>query len=103
MAHLMAVTWCFAGAGLAAAAWARRRGAAMAAVGVAAVALYLLDFVGDAWADARWLAWLSPFHAFHGARILAGNTDVLRDLGVLAGLGAIGVALAYWRFARRDV
>jgi len=103
VAHLMAVAWCFGGAGLAAAAWARRRGAAQAAIGVTAVAMYLLDFVGDAWPDAGWLAWLSPFHAFHGAQILSESTHAARDLSVLFGLGALGVALAYWKFQRRDV
>jgi ABC-2 type transport system permease protein len=101
--QLAAVTWCFGGAGLAASAWSRRRGAAVATVGVAAVTMYLMDSVGDAWASAAWLAWLSPFHAFHGARILAGTSDPVRDLSVLFALGAAGVALAYWRFERRDV
>jgi hypothetical protein len=103
IAHLTAVTWCFTGAGLAAAAWARRRSTAHAGVGLSAVAMYLMDFVGDAWSSAAWLAYLSPFHAFHGARILAGTSEPARDLSVLILLGAMGVAAAYWQFARRDV
>ena len=49
MSHLSAVAWCFGGAALAAAAWARRRGAAQALVGVGAVAFYLMEVVGEAW------------------------------------------------------
>ena len=50
-----------------------------------------------------WASWVSPFHRFHGAGILAGVTKPSRDLTTLIGLGAIGVALAYWQFQRRDV
>ena len=102
-AHLAAVAWCFGGAGLAAAAWSRRRGAAQAFVGIGAVVLYLVDFVGDAWTRVSWVAWLSPFHQFHGARILAGTTHPARNLSVLFTLGAIGIVMAYWKFQRRDL
>jgi putative exporter of polyketide antibiotics len=101
--HLTAVAWCFGGAGLTAAAWSRRRGAAQAFIGIGAVALYLMDFVGDAWARVSWLAWLSPFHHFHGAQILAGATHPVRDLGVLFGLGFVGAGVGYWKFQQRDL
>jgi len=103
MSHLAAVSWCFGGAALAAAAWARRRGAAQVLVGVSAVALYLLEVVGEAWARAAWVARLSPFHHFHGGDILAGHTNPARDLTILVLIAAVGVVLAYWQFHRRDV
>ena len=103
MAHLTAVSWCFGGAALAAGAWARRRGQAQSVVGVAAVALYLMEFVGEAWPRQIWLARVSPFHHFHGPSLLAGQTDPVRDLAILITVGAIGAGLAYWQFQRRDV
>jgi len=103
MYHLAAVSWCFGAAALAAAAWARRRGAAQALVGVSAIAFYLLDTVADAWDRVAWLAPLSPFHYFHGAGILAGSTDPARDLPVLVAAGLAGTAAAYWQFRRRDM
>jgi ABC-2 type transport system permease protein len=103
MANLVAVIWCFGGAGLAAAAWARRRAAAYGVVGVASVALYLADFVGDAWSRASWAAVISPFHRFHGAQIITGTSHTMTNMAVLVALGGIAVAAAYWKFQRRDV
>ena len=103
MAHLAAVSFCFGGAGLAAAGWARRRGAAQTLVGVAAVALYLLEVVAEGWPRIAWAARLSPFHHFHGAGILAGATEPAWDLTVLAVLGLVGVVVGYWKFQKRDV
>jgi hypothetical protein len=103
MAHLAAVSFCFGGAGLAAAGWARRRGAAQTLVGVAAVALYLLEVVAEGWPRIAWTARLSPFHHFHGAGILAGATEPVRDLTILVVLGLIGVVVGYRKFDRRDV
>jgi len=103
MAHLAAVAWCFGGAALAAAAWARRRGSAQTLVGVAAVALYLVEVVAEGWPRIAWTARLSPFHHFHGAGILAGETDPARDLSILVALGVVGVVVGYWRFQQRDV
>jgi hypothetical protein len=103
MIHLAAVSWCFGGAGLAAAAWSRRRGAAQAAVAIASVALYLIDVIGESWARALPLARLLPFHYYHGAAILRGTANAALDLSVLSGIGAAGIALAYWQFGRRDL
>jgi hypothetical protein len=89
--------------GLAAGAWSRRRGAAQALIAVAAVALYLVDVVAEAWTRARGLGRISPFHYFHGAPILLGTSDVARDLTVLFGIGIVATVLAYWQFHRRDL
>jgi hypothetical protein len=103
MAHLGAVAWCFGGAALAAAGWARRRGSAQTLVGVTAVSLYLVEVVAEGWPRIAWTARLSPFHHFHGAGILAGETDPARDLSILVALGLVGVILGYWQFGKRDV
>ncbi len=103
MAHLSAVSWCFGGLALAAGAWARRRGQAQSAVGVAAVAFYLMEFVGEAWPKQNWLAQLSPFHHYHASSILARQTHPFTDLTILITIGAIGVVTAYWQFQRRDI
>jgi ABC-2 type transport system permease protein len=103
MAHLAAVGWCFGGVGLASAAWSRRRGAAQALVSVAAVTLYLLDVVAEAWPRVRGLGRLTPFHYFHGAAILTGTADVAGDLSVLLAIGLAATGLAYWQFHRRDL
>jgi len=103
MSHLSAVAWCFGGVALAAAARARRRGAAQALVGVAAIAFYLMEVVGEAWSRAAWASRLSPFHRFHGAGILTGQTEPVRDLTTLLAIGAVAIGLAYWQFQHRDL
>lgn len=102
-AHLLATAWCFGTLGLAAAAFARRRMTALGITAVGAVSLYLLEFLGNAWAPAERAALLSPFHYFHGAAIAAGLTDSFRDFLVLGSLSLACAAVAYWRFESRDV
>ena len=48
--NLLAVTWAFGAATLAAAGWARRRISAQAPIAVAAIAYYLLNFLASMWA-----------------------------------------------------
>jgi len=103
MIHLAAASWCFGGVALAAAAWSRRRGVAQAAVAIAAVALYLIDVIGESWSKALPLARLLPFHYYHGAAILRGTANAALDLSILVGVGVVGIALAYWQFGRRDL
>jgi hypothetical protein len=103
VAYLAAVCWCFGGVALAAGAWARRRGQAQSMIGLAAVAFYLMEFVGEAWPRNIWLAYLSPFHHFHGSAVLAGQTNPAFDLGVLMAIGLTGVIVAYWKFNKRDL
>jgi hypothetical protein len=102
-AHLMAIACCFGAAALAASGWARRRGAAQIVIGVAAVALYLLDFLATLWRPLRGVAVVSPFHYFRGGEILAGTASTARDLTVLGTLTLIGIATAYLAFRRRDL
>ena len=102
-AHLLLLSWVFAAAGLAASAWARRRGTAFGAVAGLTVVLYLLNFVADAWPRASSLRPWTPFHYFPGLAVANGSAPIVRDLGTLAAVAVALVAVAYWRFERRDL
>ena len=101
--HLTLIAWCFGAVSLAASGWARRRGSAITAVGVTAVALYLLDFLATLWRPLRGVAVVSPFHYFRGGEILAGTANTTRDLAVLGTITIAAVAVAYVAFRRRDL
>jgi hypothetical protein len=101
--HLVVLAWCFGAMGLAVAAFARRRLTATGIVGVAAVFLYLLEFLGNAWPPAQWAAVLSPFHYCHGAAILAGQGDSAQDYFVLGSVTVVATAIAFWRYNQRDL
>jgi hypothetical protein len=103
VAHLVMLAWCFGGAALAAAAWAQRRGSAQAPVAVAAVILYLIEFLGASWDPARPLARASPFHYYQGTAILTGTADAVLDLSIMGAAAMVGIGLAYWQFGRRDL
>jgi ABC-2 type transport system permease protein len=102
-AHLLMLSWVFAGAGLAASAFARRRGTAFGATAVVTVFLYLLNFVADVWTPAARLRPYSPFHYFPGFAVANGTAPVAYDLGVLAVVTVALVVIAFWRFERRDL
>ena len=101
--HLVFTAWVFAAAGLAAAAFARRRGTAFGIVAGSVVFLYLLNFVADAWTPVSGLRPISPFHYFPGFAVANGAAPIARDLGVLAAIAAVLIAVAYWQFERRDL
>jgi ABC-type transport system involved in multi-copper enzyme maturation permease subunit len=94
---------CWAGIAAAAAALARRRAVAGAIVGVAALAAYLLDYVGRAWDPARALSRLSPFHYFEPTTLITGQPLRAGDVLPLLATGIVGIAAAYILFARRDI
>jgi hypothetical protein len=102
-AHLALVAWCFGAAALAASGWARRRGSAIFVIAVAAIALYLIDFLATMWRPLEPLARLSPFHYFRGGEILAGTANAAQDLLVLGAFTVTGIGLAYFRFSTRDL
>jgi ABC-type transport system involved in multi-copper enzyme maturation permease subunit len=102
-AHMTLVSWCFGCAALAASGWARRRGAVVAAIGVVAIAAYLVELLEPIWAPARELATFSPFHYYAATGILAGTADQSRNLTVLGAIALAAIALAYWRYQRRDL
>jgi ABC-type transport system involved in multi-copper enzyme maturation permease subunit len=102
-AHMTLVAWCFGCAALAASGWARRRGAVVGAIGVVAIALYLVELLESIWAPARELARFSPFHYYAATGILAGTAQESRNLAVLGITALAALALAYWRHQRRDL
>jgi hypothetical protein len=101
--HLGALAWCLGMMALAVSGWARRRGGAQAAVGVGAVVFYLMEFVGESWSRVSWMTRLTPFHLFHGSSLLVGRTQPAHDLAILLSIGIAAMAVAYWRFDRRDL
>ena len=72
-AHLVALSWVFASAGLLASALARRSGAAFGGVAVIVVCLYLLNFIADSWEKAAPLRPYLPFHYFPGFEVASGT------------------------------
>ena len=82
---------------------AQRRSAAGGLVGVAALAMFLLDYVARAWAPAERVAWLSPFRYYSPFELVMGERLPLRNLLVLAGITVVGYAVAYVLFSRRDI
>jgi ABC-type transport system involved in multi-copper enzyme maturation permease subunit len=102
-AHLVALAWCFGATGLAVASFARRRLTATGAVSIAAVFLYLLEFLGNAWPPAQWAAVFSPFHYTHGAAIVAGQNNSAQDYLVLGSISVVATIIAYWRYDTRDL
>ena len=63
---------------------------------------YFLDVLGSLWPDAKGLQPYSVFHYLHAKNDLAGLAD-RNDFIVLGGVVLVAVALALWRFPRRDL
>jgi ABC-type transport system involved in multi-copper enzyme maturation permease subunit len=101
--HLMAVAWLFGALGLAVAAGSSRWRTAFATVALAAVVMYLVDFLAIGWPAARSFAWISPFDYYPAIPIMAGTAPKWSNLATLWSVTAVLVAVAYWRFERRDL
>jgi ABC-2 type transport system permease protein len=101
--HMTLVAWCFGCIALAASGWARRRGAVVGAIGIVAIAAYLVEVLEPMWAPARQVAWVSPFHYYRAGRIIAGTAEDARNLAVLASVALAALVVAYWRYQRRDL
>jgi hypothetical protein len=100
---LGAVSLCWGGIALALAAGSRRRAVASGTTAIAALAAFLVDYLGRIWEPARLVSRLSPFHYFEPMAIIAGAPPAGRDVTTLLGIGAIAAAIAYVVYARRDV
>ncbi|MBI3268276.1 MAG: hypothetical protein HYZ53_04585 [Planctomycetes bacterium] len=98
---LLMLAW--AGIALAVAAASRRRSVAGSLVGLAALVLFLLDYVGRIWQAAECVAWLSPFRYYSPLDLILGRDLPAGHLEVLALLAAAGFGLAYILFSRRDI
>jgi ABC-type transport system involved in multi-copper enzyme maturation permease subunit len=103
IAHLTAVAWCFSGLGLAVAAGAGRWITAFTSVALLLILTYLLDYLAIGWRPARAIAWLSPFGYYPAIPILAGTAPAWSNLLVLWSATLGFIAVAYWRFERRDL
>lgn len=100
---LATVMMCWAGVTLAIAAASRRRAVAGSIAGGAALAAYLLDYVGRAWEPARGVSALSPFHYFEPMSLVAGQPLSGWNMSVLTGIGVAGTIVAYTVFRHRDI
>jgi ABC-type transport system involved in multi-copper enzyme maturation permease subunit len=103
LVHLAAVAFWFATLGLVVASGARRWSTAFTSAALAAVLLYLMDFLSIGWPPMRTLAWLSPFHYYPALAILAGEPLRWWNLVILWTTAAMFATTAYWRFGRRDL
>jgi ABC-2 type transport system permease protein len=100
---LGAVSLSWGGIALALASAANRRATASGTAAVAALAAFLLDYLGRIWDPARLVSRFSPFHYFEPMTVAAGLPPSVGDLVVLLTIAAAATAIAYGIFARRDV
>jgi len=100
---LAAITLCWGGLALAMASAVRRRANASGAAAVAALATFLLDYLGRIWSPARLLSALSPFHYFEPTTLIMGGGIEWREVAALIAIGAAGAAVGYAVFSRRDL
>jgi hypothetical protein len=100
---LASVMVCWCGVTLAVAACVRRRAVASATVGIAALAAFLLDYVGRAWEPAAAISRVSPFHYFEPTALIAGAPLNASQIAVLIAIGAAGGAIGWGVFTRRDI
>ena len=103
LVNLAATASCFAGFALLVGTIAGRWVTAFTTAALAAVVLYLLDFLAIGWTAVKNVAWISPFHYYAALSIVGGDTSPWRDVSILFGAGALCAAAAYWRFSRRDL
>ena len=94
---------CWAGIAAAIGATSSRRGVAAGFTGLIALAAFLLDYVGRLWQAAEKAAWLSPFRYYNPLDLVMGKSLPEKNLAVLGAIAAVGFAMAYVLFARRDV
>lgn len=102
--NLSAIGWWFAAASLLTATLSRRRSVPVGAIGLAAVAFYLLHIVTQLWSKAAPLRVLTPYYYYNAPAILQqSQATFARDLLILLGT-AVAFTVASWRvYARRDV
>jgi len=99
-AHVLLLSWVFAAAGLAAGAFARRRGSAFAGCG--GHRLPVPDELRRGRLEPAALpAALHPIPLLPGFAVANGTAPVAHDLGVLAAVTAVLIVIAFWRFERR--
>jgi hypothetical protein len=102
-ASLASVMMCWCGVTLAVASCVRRRAVATATVGIAALAAFLLDYLGRAWEPAAAVSRVSPFHYFEPTALIAGAPFNVANVAVLVAIGAAGGAIGWVVFTHRDI
>ncbi|HYL34640.1 MAG TPA: hypothetical protein VEV17_01865 [Bryobacteraceae bacterium] len=103
VANLGLLLLCWGGIAMAIGSVSRRRGVAGGLAGFAALATFLLDYVGRIWRPVESVAWLSPFRYYSPSDLVMGNPLPRSNLWALAGTAVAGYALAYLLFSRRDI
>jgi ABC-2 type transport system permease protein len=94
---------CIAGPVLAVSAAGRHRGQVVGATIALGAVGFAINFIAQAWPTASFLRYLSPFHYYTPADALVSGTVPVGSLAVLLGVFVVGVAVAGWLLARRDL
>jgi hypothetical protein len=94
---------CWGGIALAVAVASKRRIVAGTIAGVAALAAYLLDYLGRAWDPARRIGSLTPFHFFEPMALVSGAPLDMRNGAALIAIGLIATIAAASMLSRRDI
>ncbi|MFI9202366.1 ABC transporter permease subunit [Streptomyces sp. NPDC053048] len=94
---------CVTGPALAVSAAGRRRARVVGTTIAFGAVGFAVNFVALAWSRAAPLRWISPFHYYTPGDALALGTVEWESFGVLAGVGVLGIALAFALLARRDL
>lgn len=101
--NLWALGLAWGGIALAIASASRRRIVAGAVTGLAALILFLLDYLGRIWPPADPAARLSPFRYCSGLDLVAGKDLPAEHLVVLLGIALAGWAVALAVYGERDI
>ncbi|MGK5733420.1 ABC transporter permease subunit [Streptomyces sp. URMC 124] len=94
---------CLTGPALAVSAAGRSRARVMGVTIALGAVGFAVNFVAMAWSKAAPLRYASPFHYYTPGDALAHGTVPWGQFGVLAGVGAAGILLAFGLVARRDL
>lgn len=79
-----------------------RRGSLGIGLGLAAF-FYFLNIVSNLTEDAEFLKYVTPFGYTDGAAIIADGAIKCEYLAVGAVFAAVGVALAFWKYGKKDI
>ena len=101
--NLFLLMYCWGGVTLALSAISKRRGVAGAFAGLAALSMFLLDYIARAWAPAEKVASLSPFRYYSPLDLVTGGAIPGKHILVLFGAGTAGMLIAFLFFSRRDI
>ncbi len=101
--NLAVLVFCWGAVAFALTSFARRRSTPALIAGLLAFSSYVVDYLAGVWRPASRVAWLSPFHYYTTASIIAGAAPPARDLLILACAAVAGIAVGALQLARRDL